>query len=148
MNREIPSTCTRATLAKKAGVGSETLRFYEQKGLLPTPSRNGSGYRVYGDDDLVRLLFIRRAQELGFSLEDIKQLLQLTGSIRTPRQKVRAFAETRLALIRQKIRDLRAMERALGGLVTQCDGKGALRGCPIVEFLGGETIEIKEHCHE
>jgi MerR family copper efflux transcriptional regulator len=148
MNREIPSTWTRAALAKKAGVGVETLRFYEQKGLLPAPPRNGSGYRVYGEDDLVRLLFIRRAQELGFSLNDIKELLQLTGSIRTPRQKVRTFAETRLALIRQKIRDLRAMERALGGLVTQCDGKGALQGCPIVEFLGGETVETKEHCHE
>jgi DNA-binding transcriptional MerR regulator len=102
MIRRIPSTWTRAALAKKAGVGAETLRFYEQKGLLPTPGRNASGYRVYGDDDLVRLLFIRRAQELGFTLEDIKQLLQLTGSIRTPRQKVRAFAETRLALIRGK----------------------------------------------
>lgn len=148
MNREIPSNWTRAALAKKAGVGVETLRFYEQKGLLPAPLRNGSGYRVYGDDDLVRLLFIRRSQELGFSLSDIKQLLQLTGSIRTPRQKVRTFAEARLALIRQKIRDLRAMERALGGLVTQCDGKGALQGCPIVEFLGGEAFETKEHCHE
>jgi Hg(II)-responsive transcriptional regulator len=148
MKREIPSDWTRSALAKKAGVGSETLRFYEQKGLLPTPRRNGSGYRVYGNEDLLRLLFIRRSQELGFSLSDINQLLKLTGSIRTSRQKVRTFARTRLDLIREKIRDLRAMERALGSLVTQCDGKGALQGCPIVEFLGGETVEIKEHCHE
>ena len=150
MKREVTPTWTRAALAKKAGVGPETLRFYEQKGLLQTPRRNDSGYRIYKDEDLTRLQFIRRSQELGFSLSDIKQLLQLTGNIRTSRQKVRTFAEARLALIRQKIRDLRAMERALGSLVTQCDGKGALQGCPIVEFLGGETLETKEntHCHE
>ncbi|MES2476896.1 MAG: MerR family transcriptional regulator [Verrucomicrobiota bacterium] len=150
MKREVTPTWTRAALAKKAGVGPETLRFYEQKGLLQTPRRNDSGYRIYKDEDLTRLRFIRRSQELGFSLNDIKQLLQLTGNIRTSRQKVRTFAEARLALIRQKIRDLRAMERALGSLVTQCDGKGALQGCPIVEFLDGETVETKEniHCHE
>ena len=85
-----------------------------------------------------RLGFIRRAQELGFSLQDIKLLLALTGNIKTPRKKVRDFADARLALIRQKLRDLKAMEKALSALITRCDGRGELRGCPIAEFVGGE----------
>jgi Hg(II)-responsive transcriptional regulator len=148
MKTQTPTKWTRSRLAKKAGVGAETLRFYEQKGLLPAPSRNGSGYRIYQEDDLARLEFIRRSQELGFSLHDIKQLLQLTGSIRTPRQKVRSFAEARLDQIRCKIRDLQAMERALGSLVHRCDGKGALKGCPIVEFLDSNHHPIGDQCHE
>lgn len=148
MKTETPSKWTRSNLARKAGVGAETLRFYEQKGLLPAPTRNGSGYRIYDDEDLARLDFIRRSQELGFGLQDIKQLLQLTGSIRTPRQKVKSFAEARLDQIRGKIRDLQAMEQALGALVHRCDGKGALQGCPIVEFLGSKNHTEGGHCHE
>jgi MerR family transcriptional regulator, copper efflux regulator len=90
--------------------------------------------------DLDRLHFINRSQGLGFSLQDIKHLLQFTENIRTPRKEVREFAETRLSIVRQKIRDLRAMERALGILVKQCDGHGTLNECPIVEFvLNGKT---------
>ena len=142
------SPWTRATLAKAAGVGVETLRFYEQKGLLGTPARNASGYRIYEGADMERLLFIRRSQDLGFSLHDIQQLLKLTGNIRTPRKKVREFAAARLVLIRQKISNLQAMERALGRLVGQCDGHGPLEGCPIVEFVNGEIPTPKENCHE
>ena len=132
-----------------AGVGAETLRFYEQKGLLEEPERNASGYRIYREGDLQRLQFIRRSQDLGFSLQDIRQILDLTGNIRTPRKMVRDFAEARLSVIRQKIADLRAMEGALGGLVAQCDGNGALKGCPITEFIGGKTSKPKgEKCHE
>ncbi|HRX55447.1 MAG TPA: heavy metal-responsive transcriptional regulator [Verrucomicrobiales bacterium] len=140
---------TRTALARKAGVGPETLRFYEQKGLLNEPRRNASGYRLYEESDLERLAFIARAQTLGFSLQDIKQLLELTGNIRTPRGKVRDFAETRLAVIRRKIRDLRAMERALSALVNRCDGRGELHGCPIADFVSGDKTTItKVNCHE
>jgi MerR family copper efflux transcriptional regulator len=132
-----------------AGVGAEALRFYEQKGLLEDPQRSASGYRLYRECDLERLQFIRRSQDLGFSLQDIKQILELTGDIRTPRKKVRDFAEARLSVIRQKIEDLRAMESALGGLVARCDGKGALKGCPIAEFIGGKDSKSKGgKCHE
>ncbi len=142
-------TWTRAALAKIAGVGPETLRFYEQKGLLEKPSRNVSGYRLYGLDDLQRLRFISRSQELGFSLQDIKQLLDLTCDVRTPRKKLRSFAQARLAIIRQKLSDLKAMEKALSGLVTQCDGRGEIKGCPIADFIGGQKIlNKKEKCHE
>jgi MerR family copper efflux transcriptional regulator len=139
---------TRTALAREAGVGAETLRFYEQKGLLTEPARNGSGYRIYELADLERLRFIRRSQELGFSLQDIAQLLALTGNIRTPRKEVREFAAARLDLIRGKIHDLQAMERALGKLVSDCDGKGAMKGCPIVEFVAGGNSNGKGGCHE
>jgi MerR family transcriptional regulator, copper efflux regulator len=148
MKQETTACWTRAAFSKAAGVGAETLRFYEQKGLLGTPARNASGYRVYGETDLERLQFIRRSQDLGFSLHDISQLLQLSGNIRTPRKKVREFAAARLDLIRTKIRNLQAMERALGKLVEECDGKGPMSGCPIIEFVAGENFEPKGKCHE
>lgn len=148
MNDKTGTIWTRSALAKKVGVGADTLRFYEQKSLLRKPVRNVSGYRIYGEADLERMQFIRRAQGLGFSLQHIKHLLQLTGSIKTPRRKVREFAEARLAVIRQKIRDLREMERALGSLVAQCDGQGALQGCPIVEFVAGKNLKLKVNRHE
>lgn len=139
---------TRGALAKASGTGLETLRFYEQKGLLPKPARTDSGYRVYGPEDLERLQFIHRGQELGFSLTDIKQLMQLTGDIKTPRKKVREFAAARLETIRMKIAALKAMEKALGNLVKRCDGKGELHGCPIAEFVGATNTKLKGHCHE
>ena len=143
------TTWTRTAVARRAGIGPETLRFYEQKGLLAPPRRNESGYRVYGPGDVERLGFIRRAQELGFSLHDIGQLLALTGNVRTPRRKVREFAESRLAVIRRKIRDLKAMEKALAGLVGDCDGRGELKGCPIAEFIaGGADNPNGGTCHE
>ena len=139
MKSETSPVLTRAALAKAAGVGPETLRFYEKKGLLEKPARNAAGHRLYSAADLERMRFISRAQQLGFSLQDIGQLLTLTGSIRTPRRMVRGIASARLEEIRQKIRDLKSMESALGRLVSQCDGKGALQGCPIAEFVSGWT---------
>lgn len=148
MGTKSPTTYTRATLAKAAGVGVETLRFYEQKEVLAPPLRNASGYRVYTEDDLERLKFIQRAQGLGFSLTEIKELMDLTGNIRTPRAKVRKFAEARLLSIREKIQTLKAMERALGELVTKCNGTGPLTGCPIVEFVEGKKSKSHRSCHE
>ena len=143
------SPLTRAALAKLSGVGPETLRFYEQKGLLEPPHRNAAGYRQYSDSDLGRLEFIGRAKGLGFSLQDIKHLLELTGDIHTPRKMVRDYAEARLTVIRRKIKDLKAMERILSGLVGRCDGRGELKGCPIADFVGGEIPTSKKgDCHE
>lgn len=139
---------TRAALAKAAGVGPETLRFYETKGLLAKPARNAAGHRLYAEDDLRRLRFISRSQSLGFSLADIGQLLALSGDIREPRRKVRELAKARLEEIRQKIRDLELMAETLGGLVSRCDGKGALRGCPISDFVSGEFLNHNGKCHE
>lgn len=140
---------TRAAVARLAGMGPETLRFYEREGLLDEPARSAAGYRLYGQADLERLGFIRRAQDLGFSLQEIRRLLDLTGDIRTPRKKVRDFAAARLEVIRRKIRDLKAMEETLSGLLSRCDGKGALKGCPIAGFIGGDTIPQPQEggCH-
>lgn len=155
MKSETSSVRTRAALAKAAGVGPETLRFYEKKGLLEKPARNAAGHRLYSAADLERMRFIGRAQLLGFSLQDIGQLLTLTGgSLRAPRRMVRGIASARLEEIRQKIRDLKSMESALSRLVSQCDGKGALQGCPIAEFISGampdaaSTPNPSKTCHE
>lgn len=150
MKEKPTPTWTRTAIAKLAGVGAETLRFYGQKGLIGKLRRTGAGYRLYGVSDLERLRFIGRAQQLGFSLQDIKQLLQLAGDIKTSRRRVRDFAGARLEQIRGKIRDLQAMEQALGSLVAQCDGRGALKGCPIAEFIGNPDSNStpQKHCHE
>ena len=149
MEKQTMVSFTRTNLAKAAGVGIETLRFYEKNQIVRTPDRNSSGYRIYGQDDLDQLQFIQRAQSLGFSLTEIKELTSLTGDIRTPRHQVRELAESRLTTIRQKIKALRAMERALGELVNKCDGTGRLTGCPIIEFVGGKkNKKIKGGCHE
>ncbi|MBX3743540.1 MAG: heavy metal-responsive transcriptional regulator [Akkermansiaceae bacterium] len=148
MDKKKAHAFTRTSLARAAGIGAETLRFYEQKNLVKAPERNASGYRIYGQDDLDRLQFIQRAKGLGFSLDEIRELMTLTGNIRTPRRKVRQFAKARLQAIRQKIEALNAMEQALGALIGKCDGKGPLKGCPIAEFVGNKNHQAKGGCHE
>lgn len=132
-------------LARRAGVGVDTVRFYERAGLLPRAQRTESGYRLYGADDADRLRFIRRAKALGFSLEEIAQLLQLNAA-RGSRAAVRKLAEQRLADLEQKIRELSAIRDALAHLVRRCSGRGALAGCPIIEnVLAQPAGDCKEH---
>lgn len=126
---------TRASVAEQVGINPETLRYYEREGLLEPPERSATGYRLYGDADLQRLRFISRSKDLGFSLRDIKELLELTENPKRPRKNLRDLATDRLHLIREKIRDLKAMEKTLAGLVTECDGKGEVKGCPIADFV-------------
>jgi MerR family copper efflux transcriptional regulator len=121
-------------LASAAKVGVDTVRFYERAGLLKRPQRTPAGYRVYAEVDAARLRFIRRAKALGFSLEEIAELLQLNdGGGR--RSAVRAVAERRLTEIEQKLAELGRMRETLRGLVHQCHGDGALAGCPIIEAV-------------
>ena len=124
-------------LASAAEVGVDTIRFYERAGLLKKPARSASGYRLYGAADAARLRFIRRAKALGFSLDEIVELLKLNdGGGR--RSAVRALAEKRLAEIEQKLVDFGRMRDTLRGLVHKCHGEGSLEGCPIIEtMLGG-----------
>ena len=119
-------------LAKLAEVGVDTVRYYERQGLLPPAARTESGYRQYSQDDADRLRFIRRAKTLGFSLEDIAELLELhspTGD----RAEVKRISEKRLANIEFKIRELTAIRDALAALVTRCSGHGSIDKCPIIE---------------
>lgn len=118
-------------LAAAAGVRIDTVRFYERAGLLKKPQRTAAGYRLYAEADAARLRFIRRAKALGFSLDEITELLRLNdGGGR--RGAVRALAERRLAEIEQKLVELSRMRQTLRHLVHQCHGNGTLSGCPII----------------
>jgi MerR family mercuric resistance operon transcriptional regulator len=134
---EAMETLRTGELAKRAGVNVETLRFYEQKGLLPKPPRRESGYREYPPSSVQLIRCIKRAQELGFSLGEIKELLALRVQTGTTCADVRERAEQKIREVRQKIADLKVIERALGKLTASCKGRGPLTQCPILENLDG-----------
>ena len=128
-------------LAKQAGVNVETLRFYERKGLLPKPPQRTSGYREYPSESVHLIRFIKRAQELGFSLREIRELLALRVQPGVTCAEVRQKAEEKTSEVRQKIADLKAIERALQKRTATCSGEGPLSECPILECLNGRTDE-------
>lgn len=133
------SPLTSGALARAAGVHVETLRFYERQGLLAPPRRTSAGYRQYPADAVGRLRFIKRAQALGFSLNDVAALLSLRTAPGRQRARVKRLAEEKLSVIAGKIRDLQRMETSLRALAESCSGVGPLHGCPIIEALeGGE----------
>lgn len=119
-------------LAKAAGVNVETIRYYEHRGIITQPSKPAQGYRTYAKATLARILFIKRAQELGFTLEEIDNLLALGESHCS---EVQELAEGKLVSVRAKINDLHCLERALAELVTQCRSTPENAACPIVESL-------------
>jgi Cu(I)-responsive transcriptional regulator len=123
--------------AREAGVNTQTLRYYERRGLLPKPSRRGSGYREYTGDAVRLVRFIKRAQELGFSLDEVEALVRLRGVRRGDKHRVRAIAERKIADIERKIAQLQSMRAALQRLVDSCRGSGAAE-CPIIEALNQE----------
>jgi MerR family copper efflux transcriptional regulator len=128
-------------LAERAGVGVDTVRFYERLGLLPRATRSESGYRLFGEEAAERLRFIRRAKTLGFSLSDAAELLRLADGGTRP--KVRAIAQARLNQIESSIRELTALRSVLADLLGRCRGKGTVTGCPIVESLSECTHGAK-----
>jgi len=133
------SDLTIGEIAKRAGVHVETLRYYERRGLVQEPPRTAANYRVYPADTVRRVRFIKRAQELGFSLEEIGELLSLRAAPKARCNDVRRRAESRLADIDQKMRDLRRMKKALSALVAQCSGRGPVTDCPILEAIDAEA---------
>ncbi len=133
-------TITIGQLAKQTGVGIETIRFYENKGLIPEPPRTAAGYRQYPDDSLKRVCFIRHAKELGFSLKEIKELLALRASPKANCAKVRKEAEQKRWEIEQKIEALTKMKTALDELINQCDGNAAASICPILKSLNAPEV--------
>jgi len=130
---------TRGALARQGGVNIETVRYYERRGLLPEPPRSQSGYRLFSKDDVRRVRFIKRAQELGFSLKEIQELLALRVEPQSTRAGVRQRAEVKIADIDEKIRQLRAMKKSLQRLTASCSGSGPVCGCPILESFENDN---------
>ena len=120
-------------VAKRAGVNLQTLRYYERRRLLQAPPRTASNYRIYPADAVLRVQFIKRAQELGFSLREIEELLSLRAAPRARCADVRRRAELKLKDIDERVRTLRAMGGALSGLIAECAGKKPVSECPILE---------------
>jgi len=120
-------------LAEQGQVNLQTIRYYEREGLLPKPPRLASGYRVFSSDAVRRVRFIKRAQELGFSLKEIKELLAIRIDPERDCSGVQKLAKAKVTDIEQKIRTLQAMRKVLGKLATACPGRGPLSECPILE---------------
>lgn len=124
---------TIGTLARAGGVGIETIRFYQRKRLLATPPRPPGGIRRYGPDDLARLEFVRAAQRLGFSLDEVRELLRLQDG--THCTEAAAIAEQRLEDIRHRLASLGAMHAALAELARNCRTHRGTVSCPLMSAL-------------
>lgn len=124
------------TLAKRAGVGIDTVRYYERAGLLAPSRRLASGYRRYTALELSRLRFIRRAQALGFTLNEVRDLLALSAKRDVAR--VKRSAQSKLEDVDRKIAALQKIREGLATLVAACPGHGRAADCPILQALGGE----------
>lgn len=132
------SELTIGRLAKAAGVGVETVRYYQRLKLLPTPVPVHNAFRHYPVETIERIRFIKRAQDLGFSLEDIAALLSLNDG--ADRQQVRQLAHARLSSIRGKIADLTRMESVLASLVHECEHTDHAHSCPIIAAFSGQSL--------
>ena len=122
-------------LSKQTGVAVETLRYYERRGLLPPAERTASGYRLFRWDTAQRLRFIRRAQALGFSLDEIAELLSLSDNPSRSAREVKQLTRSKIADIEVRIRDLQRMKRGLAKLDETCSGRGSTQDCPILAAL-------------
>ena len=136
------STMTRSEVAEAAGVTAETVRYYEERGLIPKPRRSAAGYRLYGPSFVERIRFIKRAQDLGFTLAETEGLLAV--GLDAPDGgcgDVRAQALAKLSDVEAKLRDLTAIREALRALAEACPGTGPISACPILDTLHqrGET---------
>jgi len=122
-------------VAEAAEVSVQTIRYYERIGVLPEPERSPSGYRQYSTDAIQRLTFITRAQDLGFTLEEIKELLQLHVEDPGVCETVKTKTFQKIRTIQQKIQRLQKMEEALETLVQYCEANQSTAECPILEYL-------------
>ena len=122
-------------VARRVGIPIDTVRYYERNGLLPPPARRASGYRDYHDSDIARLNFVLRAKALGFTLIEIRELLQLSDAAEGDMANIRGLAASKLQDIEQRIAQLARVRDALKGLVEACPGRGHVSGCPIRSAL-------------
>lgn len=131
-----PGNLTIGAFARSAGVNVETIRFYQRKGLLPEPERPHGGIRRYGKADVARVKFIKAAQRLGFSLDEIGQLLKLEDG--THCEEASMLAEHKLKDVRKKLMDLTRMEASLSQLVRSCHARKGNVSCPLIAALEDE----------
>src|SRR5215467_9323358 len=129
-------------LARQAGVGVETIRFYEREGLLEEPPRRASGYRQYSEQVVTRLRFIKRAKLLGFSLKEISELLLLRVDSQTSCEEVKQRTEAKLVEVERKMVELQRMRHALLQVASLCTGQGPTSACPMLDAL--DQAEQKE----
>ena len=122
-------------LARQAGVPIDTVRYYERLHLIPEPARSASGYRQYAQDDVTRLNFIRRAKTLGFTLEEIGELMAISGNYSNDMNEMRNASARKLEVVEERLAELTRMRDALRGLVDACPGHGPLEACPIMAAL-------------
>ena len=125
-------------LSKQSGVKITTIRYYEQVGLITKPERSAGGRRIYREEDLQRVTFIRHSRHLGFSLDSIRELLDLQIEPTTDCSTVNEIAETQLALVRQRISQLQSLENELERISTVCGG-GAMANCKVIEALNDHS---------
>lgn len=126
---------TIGTVAKRAGVNVQTVRYYERRGFLFPDGRRESGYRLYTHEAVKKLRFIKNAQGLGFSLDETARLLGLRVGHKVQCGKVKKQAQARLAIVQDKIAGLKAMEKVLQRLIRTCSARGTTASCPILESL-------------
>ena len=132
------TTLTIGQLAKKSQVNIDTVRYYERRGIIPEPPRRDSGYRQYPENAVARIQFIKRAKELGFTLKEIQELLNLRVEPDTPCALVKRRADLKIIDIQEKLRSLKRIKKALNKLAASCSGRGPVGECPILEALGGD----------
>ncbi len=122
-------------VATAADVNIQTIRYYERRGLFPTPRRTAAGYRQYADDAVARLRFIKHAQDLGFSLSEIQELLSLRVRHGAACDTVERKTRSKIEIVQQRIRDLQRMKRTLERLAAACAARRPTDDCPILEVL-------------
>lgn len=125
-------------LARQAGVPIDTIRYYERQRLIPAPARTASGYRQYARDDVTRLEFIRRAKTLGFTLDEIGELMSLSGNLSSDMKGMKEAVVKKLEVVEERLAELTRVRDALRQLTEACPGHGALAACPIMAALTSE----------
>lgn len=139
--------CTVGEASARSGVSAKMIRHYEQMGLLPTANRTEAGYRLYSEDDVHRLRFVRHARDMGFSLKHIEDLLSLWQNKTRTSAQVKALAQAHLQTLNQKIAELQAMQQTLSELINSCHGNDR-PDCPILTGLEQGTVTTTPHGRE
>ncbi|HEX7968576.1 MAG TPA: helix-turn-helix domain-containing protein [Stellaceae bacterium] len=135
-------------LSRRAKCKIETIRYYERIGLIPAPARTASRYRLYDGTDVRRLMFVRRARELGFSIDAVRALLQLAGLGADACVEARALAADHLTDVQGRIADLKRMQRALTQAIRQCDEGKSATSCPLIEALSSDAGDARRPAPE